>query len=77
MHKCKTFRATSKLILYEVYDFFLFQSGEKPVLYTFNRQPSDMLMHRGAYGLSLTGIFISFYGVYLMVQDTNTKKRTH
>ena len=50
------------------------QSGEKPIIYSFNKRPSDVLMHRGAYGLSLVGIFISFYGVYFMVQDTYAKK---
>ncbi|CAH3172968.1 unnamed protein product [Porites lobata] len=52
-----------------------FQSGEKPIIYSFNKRPSDALMHRGAYGLSLAGIFISFYGVYFMVQDTYSKKQ--
>ena len=54
---------------------FVFQSGEKPLLFAVKRRTSDILINRGAYGLSLAGIFISFYGVYHMVQDTNTKKQ--
>lgn len=51
-----------------------FQSGEGPVMFVMKRKPSDVIMCRGAYGLSFVGIFISCYGVYLMVHDKNTKK---
>lgn len=54
--------------------FFAFQSGEGPVMFVMKRKPSDVIMCRGAYGLSLVGIFISCYGVYLMVHDKNAKK---
>lgn len=50
------------------------QSGEKPIIYSFTpKGPSDGLLHRGAYGLYCVGIFISFYGVYLMM-NCKTKK---
>lgn len=53
---------------------FLLQSVEKPVVYSFTpKGPSDGLLHRGAYGLYFAGIFISLYGVYLMMND-KTKK---
>ncbi|KAJ7371329.1 hypothetical protein OS493_026975 [Desmophyllum pertusum] len=51
-----------------------FQSGERPVVFNFTSKGlSDGSLHRGAYGLSLAGIFISFYGVYLMVNDKAKK----
>lgn len=53
---------------------FALQSREEPVTFVVKRKPSDVIMCRGAYGLSLAGIFISCYGVYLMVHDKNTKK---
>lgn len=55
----------------------LLQSVEKPVVYNFTpKGPSDGLLHRGAYGLYFAGIFISLYGVYLMMND-KTKKCSH
>ncbi|PFX20023.1 hypothetical protein AWC38_SpisGene15550 [Stylophora pistillata] len=51
-----------------------FQSGEKPVIFNFtDKGQSDCYLHRGAYGLYLVGSFISFYGVYLMI-NCKTKK---
>jgi len=56
---------------------FLLQSVEKPVVYSFTpKGPSDGLLHRGAYGLYFAGIFISLYGVYLMMND-KAKKCSH
>jgi len=53
------------------------QSVEKPVVYSFTpKGPSDGLLHRGAFGLYFAGIFISLYGVYLMMND-KTKKCSH
>lgn len=53
------------------------QSGGKPVIYSFMPKGlSDGLLHRGAYGLYFAGIFISLYGVYLMMND-KTKKCSH
>ena len=66
--------ASIKFMLFMLSGVFAFQSGEGPVMFVMKRKPSDVIMCRGAYGLSFVGIFISCYGVYLMVHDKNRKK---
>ena len=79
LKSCDWYSLKNEFISFSVYgqDTFLLQSAEKPVVYSFTPKGlSDGLLHRGAYGLYFAGIFISLYGVYLMMND-KTKKCSH